>query len=97
MMPDYHNHPGHADHDPNLSPDFEDAFSPASGSEEEGMTIGELRQDTAYMPASTKVFILDPWGNLQKAAILTIEDLPESDPLRHSLPPDAIVLTEASE
>jgi hypothetical protein len=37
------------------------------------------------------------WGNLGPAAILTIEDLVEGDPLRDDFPPNSIVIAEDAE
>jgi hypothetical protein len=61
------------------------------------MTLEQFHRLTAGMPASTRLLILDPWGELEPAAIITIEDLTEGDPLREDFPPDALVIAADAE
>jgi hypothetical protein len=61
------------------------------------MTLEQFHRLTAGMPASTEILILDPWGEFEPAAIVTIEDLTEGDPHRDDFPPDALVITADAE
>ncbi len=58
------------------------------------MTLARFQQLTAGMSPSTEILNLDMWGNLGPAAIVTIEDLVEGDPLRDEFPPHSIVIAE---
>jgi hypothetical protein len=61
------------------------------------MTLKQFHRLTAGMPNSTKILVLSPWGEMDPAAIVTIEDLTEGDPLRDDFPPDALVITADAE
>jgi hypothetical protein len=56
------------------------------------MTLADLRAQTAHMPGSTLIVVQAPWGELMPAVLLTIEDLPLSDPARDEFPPDALAI-----
>lgn len=55
------------------------------------MTLQELIAATAGMPASTPILVASPWGELEPAQIITIDDLCSDDPLRDQIPSHAIV------
>lgn len=61
------------------------------------MTIQQFQQLTAGMPAHTEILILDMWGNLGPAAIVTRADLIEGDPALDDFPHDALVIAEDAE
>jgi hypothetical protein len=61
------------------------------------MTLEQFHRLTAGMPTSTRLLVLSPWGEIEPAAIVTIEDLTEGDPLRDDFPPDALVITADAE
>jgi hypothetical protein len=61
------------------------------------MTLKDFIRATAGMPSDTRLLVLDPWGGMEAAALVTIEDLVEGDPLRDDMPHDAIVLTGDAE
>jgi hypothetical protein len=58
------------------------------------MTLQQFLNLTAGMTPSTEILVLDMWGNLGPAALVTIEDLVEGDPLRDDFPPNSIVIAE---
>jgi len=58
------------------------------------MTLQEFRILTSDMPPSTIIHVMAFWGDIAPAAMITIEDLVDGDPVKDSFPPDAIVLTE---
>jgi hypothetical protein len=58
------------------------------------MTLQQFLTLTAGMTPSTEILVLDMWGNLGPAALVTIEDLVEGDPLRDDFPPNSIVIAE---
>lgn len=60
------------------------------------MTLQEFLNDTANMPPSTPLLIVDAFGNLAPSSFFTLEDLEPGDPLRHTMPPEAICLAEAA-
>jgi hypothetical protein len=57
------------------------------------MTLAQFQSLTAGMPPSTLIHFLNPWGELEPAAIVTVEDLIPGDPLRDDFPAGAIVIT----
>lgn len=61
------------------------------------MTLQQFQRLTAGMPAHTEIQIMDFFGNLGPAAIITAADLTEDDPALESFPHDSLVLTEDPE
>jgi len=59
------------------------------------MTLADFLRDTAEIPCNTEILWLNPMGNLEPAAFLTRDDLPEDDTLRDDLAEcgDPIVIT----
>lgn len=57
------------------------------------MTLAQFQSLTAGMPASTPIHCLNPWGEFEPAAIVTVEDLVPGDPLRDDFPAHSIVIT----
>ena len=56
------------------------------------MTLDQFKTLTAGMPGTTPMLVLNPWGDLEPAALVTIEDFVEGDPIRDDFPPDALVI-----
>lgn len=61
------------------------------------MTLAQFHQLTEGMPPSTRILFLNPWGEMEPAAVVTAEDLHGSDPLKEDFPSDAIVITGDAE
>lgn len=57
------------------------------------MTLEDFRRDTAGMPGDTEIKVLSPWGEIEDAAFVTVEDLVDDDPVREQLDPTAILIT----
>lgn len=57
------------------------------------MTLEDFHRLTAGMPASTPILSLNPWGEFEPAALVTVEDLIPGDPMIPDFPPNAIVIT----
>lgn len=61
------------------------------------MTLESFRKLTDGMPPQTPVLFLNPWGDFEPAAIVTVEDLVDLDPLKEDFPHDSIVITGDAE
>ena len=61
------------------------------------MTLQQFQRLTAGLPAHTEIKVMDFFGNLGPAAIITAADLTDDDPARETFPQDALVITEHHE
>lgn len=61
------------------------------------MTLAQFQKLTAGMPQTTRILFLNPWGEMEPAAVVTAGDLAAGDPLAEDFPSDAIVITGDAE
>lgn len=61
------------------------------------MTLARFKTLTSGMPDSTPILFLNPWWEMEPAAIVTAADLVGEDPLKEDFPADAIVITGDAE
>ena len=57
------------------------------------MTLAEFKASTSGMPDSCQLHVLSPWGAMEPAAFVVLDDLEDNDPIREAFPPNAILFT----
>ena len=61
------------------------------------MTLSDFREMTRHLSGDLDVKIMAPWGEIEDAELVTIDDLTKDDPAREQLlnAGDVVVLTAA--